>query len=180
MELLAAETDIELEPGEDENRVLLDGEDVTGQIRNQTVTDAASRVSVFPPIRAAMVKRQKEMGAKGGVVMEGRDIGTVVFPNAEVKIFLDAAPEVRGMRRYDQIGQRGSTGAKPVPQPEEVIRDLRARDERDRNRADSPLRPAKDAFLLDSTNLTLDEAVKAAESTVNAWLLKRELADSER
>jgi cytidylate kinase len=180
LELLAAETDIELEPGEDENRVLLDGEDVTGQIRNQTVTDAASRVSVFPPIRAAMVKRQKEMGAKGGVVMEGRDIGTVVFPNAEVKIFLDAAPEVRGMRRYDQIGQRGSTGAKPVPQPEEVIRDLRARDERDRNRADSPLRPAKDAFLLDSTNLTLDEAVKAAESTVNAWLLKRELADSER
>jgi len=180
LERLAAETEIRLEPGEDENRVLLDGEDVTGQIRNQTVTDAASRVSVFPPIRAAMVKRQKEMGAKGGVVMEGRDIGTVVFPNAEVKIFLDAAPEVRGMRRYDQIGQGGSTDAKPAPPPEEVIRDLRARDERDRNRVDSPLRPAPDAFLLDSTNLTLDEAVRAAESTVNAWLLKRELADSER
>jgi CMP/dCMP kinase len=180
LERLAAETDIRLEPGEDENRVVLDGEDVTGQIRNQTVTDAASRVSVFPPIRAAMVRRQKEMGAKGGVVMEGRDIGTVVFPNAEVKIFLDAAPEVRGMRRYDQIGQRGSTDAKPAPPPEEVIRDLRARDERDRNRADSPLRPAPDAFLLDSTNLTLEEAVKAAESTVEAWLAKNELADSER
>jgi len=180
LERLAEETDIQLEPGENENRVLLDGEDVTGQIRNQTVTDAASRVSVFPPIRAAMVKRQQEMGARGGVVMEGRDIGTVVFPNAEVKIFLDAAPEVRGMRRYDQIGERGPTDAKPASPPEEVIRDLRARDERDRNRADSPLRPAPDAFLLDSTNLTLEEAVKAAESTVDSWLASRQLADSER
>jgi cytidylate kinase len=168
LESLAAETEIQLEPGDDENRVLLDGEDVTGQIRNQTVTDAASRVSIYPPIRAAMVKRQQQMAAKGGVVMEGRDIGTVVFPNAEVKIFLDAAPEVRGMRRYDQIGQK--SGAKAVPPPEEVIRDLRARDERDRNRADSPLKPAPDAFLLDSTNLTLEEAVKAAEGAVDSWL----------
>ena len=172
LEKLAAETDIKLEPGEDENRVLLDGEDVTGQIRNQTVTDAASRVSVYPPIRAAMVKRQQELGAKGGIVMEGRDIGTVVFPNAEVKIFLDAAPEVRGLRRYDQIGQRGHSEAKPVPPPEEVIRDLHARDERDRNRADSPLKPAPDAFLLDSTHMTLEEAVQAAEATVNAWLVR--------
>lgn len=177
LEQLAKETDIQLESGEEENRVMLDGEDVTGQIRNQTVTDAASRVSIYPPIRATMVKRQQAMAAKGGVVMEGRDIGTVVFPNAEVKIFLDAAPEVRGMRRYDQIGQRGG-GAKPVPPPEEVIRDLRARDERDRNRADSPLKPAPDAFLLDSTNLTLEEAVKAAEATVEAWLAKE--ADSDR
>lgn len=174
LQQLAAETDIQLEPGEDENRVLLDGEDVTGQIRNQTVTDAASRVSIYPPIRAAMVKRQQAMAARGGVVMEGRDIGTVVFPNAEVKIFLDAAPEVRGMRRYDQIGQ--GSGAKPVPPPEEVIRDLRARDERDRNRADSPLKPAPDAFLLDSTNLTLAEAVNAAEATVDAWLARRPAA----
>jgi cytidylate kinase len=117
-----------------------------------------------------MVKRQQQMGAQGGVVMEGRDIGTVVFPNAEVKIFLDAAPEVRGMRRYDQLGQAGHTGAKPAPPPEEVIRDLHARDERDRNRADSPLRPAPDAFLLDSTNLSLEEAVKAAEDAVELWL----------
>lgn len=183
LERLADETDIKLESGEDENRVLLDGEDVTGQIRNQTVTDAASRVSVFPPIRSTMVKRQQEMGAEGGVVMEGRDIGTVVFPNAEVKIFLDAAPEVRGLRRYDQIGQIGQSGhpgAKPVPPPEEVIRDLRARDERDRNRADSPLKPAPDAFLIDSTNLTLEEAVQAAEDTVNAWLAKSEFSNSRR
>jgi len=167
LERLAAETSIKLESGNEENRVLLDDEDVTGQIRNQTVTDAASRVSVFPRIRAAMVRRQQEMGADGGVVMEGRDIGTVVFPDAEVKIFLDAAPEVRGLRRFDQIGQHAPQAAQ---QPEEVIRDLRARDERDRNRADSPLKPAPDAFLLDSTNLTLDEAVKTAENAVSAWL----------
>jgi cytidylate kinase len=166
LERLADETDIELEPGKDENRVLLDGEDVTGQLRNPTVTDAASRVSIFPPIRAAMVRRQQQMGSKGGVVMEGRDLGTVVFPHAEVKIFLDAAPEVRGMRRYDQMG------ASAPKQPEEVIRELRARDERDRNRADSPLKPAPDAVLLDSTNMTLEEAVQAAESTVNAWLAR--------
>ncbi len=173
LELLASETSIDLEPGEDENRVLLDGEDVTGQIRNRTVTDAASRVSVFPPIRAAMVRRQQQMGSRGGVVMEGRDIGTVVFPNAEVKIFLDAAPEVRGMRRYDQLG------ANAPKQPEEVLRDLRARDERDRNRADSPLKPAPDAVLLDSTNMTLEEVVQAAESTVQAWLARSGTAQSQ-
>ncbi len=160
LELLASETSIRLEPGEAENRVLLDGEDVTGLIRNQTVTDAASKVSVFPPIRAWMVRLQQELAAEGGVVMEGRDIGTVVFPHADAKIFLDAAPEVRGMRRFDQMGP---STAQP---PEEVIRDLRERDQRDRNRADSPLRPAPDAVLLDSTNMTLDEAVKAAEEIV--------------
>ena len=115
-----------------------------------------------------MVRRQQHMAEKGGVVMEGRDIGTVVFPDAEVKIFLDAAPEVRGMRRYDQIGQQG----KPSAPPEEVIRDLRSRDERDRNRSDSPLRPAPDAFLLDSTNLTLEEALKTAENAVDCWLAR--------
>src|SRR5262249_4460018 len=101
LELLAAQTDISLDPGDEENRVLLDGEDVTGLIRNPTVTDAASRVSTFPKIRAWMVRLQQQLGAQGGVVMEGRDIGTVVFPQAEVKIFLDAAPEVRGQRRYE-------------------------------------------------------------------------------
>jgi cytidylate kinase len=171
LEGLASETAIRLEPGEEENRVLLDGEDVTGLIRNQLVTEAASRVSVFPAIRAWMVGLQQELAAGGGVVMEGRDIGTVVFPHAEVKIFLDAAPEVRGQRRYDQLGQLvGQPGRAPAQQPEEVIRDLRARDERDRNRADSPLRPAADAVLLDSTRMTLEEAVAAAEAIVEAKL----------
>jgi cytidylate kinase len=164
LEKLAAETTIRLEPGDEENRVLLDGEDVTGLIRNQIVTDAASRVSVFPAIRAWMVRLQQQLGAEGGVVMEGRDIGTVVFPHAQVKIFLDAAPEVRGLRRFGQLGPA------PVLQPEEVIRDLRARDERDRNRADSPLKPAPDAVLLDSTLMTLEETIKAAEAVVEAKL----------
>lgn len=161
---LSKETSIRLEVGETENRVLLDDEDVTGLLRNPMVTDAASRVSVFPPVRAWMVKLQQQLGAEGGVVMEGRDIGTVVFPHAEAKIFLDAAPEVRGMRRFDQLGPE------PAQQPEEVIQDLRARDQRDRNRKDSPLRPAEDAVLLDSTHMTLDEAVKAAEAIVEEKL----------
>jgi len=163
---LAAETTIRLEPSNDENRVLLDEEDVTGLIRNPEVTDAASRVSVFPAIRSWMVRLQQQLGTQGGVVMEGRDIGTVVFPHAEVKIFLDAAPEVRGMRRFDQMVPT------PAVQPEEVIRDLRARDERDRNRADSPLKAAHDAILLDSTNLTLDETVRAAEAIVQNWIAR--------
>jgi cytidylate kinase len=168
LERLAAETSITLEPGEGDNRVLLDGEDVTGLLRNQIVTDAASRVSVFPAIRSWMVRLQQQLGAKGGVVMEGRDIGTVVFPHAEVKIFLDAAPEVRGLRRYDQLGGSSRT---PEIKPEEVIRDLRARDQRDRTRADSPLRAADDAVVLDSTDMTLEEAVQAAETIVMAKMV---------
>lgn len=164
LEALAAETTIGLEPGEQGNRVLLDGEDITGLIRSKEVSDAASRVSVFPPIRSWMVRLQQQMGAGGGVVMEGRDIGTVVFPQAEVKIFIDAAPEVRGMRRYDQLGPQSTQ------KPEDVIRDLRARDERDRNRADSPLRAAQGAVLLDSTDMTLEEVLRAAEDIVTGHL----------
>jgi cytidylate kinase len=160
LDALAAETTIDLEPGEEGNRVLLDGEDVTGLLRNQTVTDAASRVSVISSIRAWLVRLQQQLGERGGVVMEGRDIGTVVFPRAQVKIFIDADPAVRGMRRFDQLSPDC-----PVP-PEEVIRDLRARDERDRNRADSPLKAAADAVLLDSTHMTLEEVLLAAEKIV--------------
>jgi len=163
LEVLTHETEIRLEPGEEENLVLLDGEDVTGLIRNPLVTEAASRVSVFPAVRAWMVCLQQQVGARGGVVMEGRDIGTVVFPNAEVKIFLDAAPEVRVQRRYEQIGQKGAAAGPP---PDEILRDLRARDERDRNRKDSPLKPAPDAVILDSTNMSLEQALAAAETIV--------------
>jgi len=163
LEDLSRETEIRLEPGEEENLVLLDGEDVTGLIRNPTVTEAASRVSTFPAVRTWMVRLQQQVGERGGVVMEGRDIGTVVFPHAEVKIFLDAAPEVRGQRRYEQIGQKGATA---VPPPEEILRDLRTRDERDRNRKDSPLKPAPDAVILDSTNMSLEQALAAAEAIV--------------
>jgi cytidylate kinase len=160
LQSLAAQTQIRLEAGNAENRVLLDGEDVTGLLRSPMVTDAASRVSVHPAIRAWMVGLQQRLGEMGGVVMEGRDIGTVVFPQADVKIFLDAAPEVRGLRRFDQLGPVATV------QPEDVVRELRARDERDRNRTDSPLKPAADAVLLDSTQMSLDEVVQAAEAIV--------------
>lgn len=157
LERLAAETDIQLKPGDDENHVLLDGEDVTGQIRNQVVTDAASRVSVFPPIRAAMVKRQQEMGAKGGVVMEGRDIGTAVFPDADLKVFLDADARIRAERR---VAQNGSHTAEEA---QRIVEDLVQRDQRDRTRAVSPLVPASDAVVIDSTNLTVEEALARVE-----------------
>jgi cytidylate kinase len=177
LERLSRDTDITLEADRSGSRVFLDGADVTERIRDSDVTQGASRVSVHPHIRAWMVDLQRELGRRGGVVMEGRDIGTVVFPQADVKIFLDAAPEVRGQRRYEQIGQ---TSATPAPPPdtgapsdrssslgrEEILRDLRARDERDRNRKDSPLKPAPDAVILDSTNMTLDQALTAAEAIV--------------
>jgi cytidylate kinase len=157
---LTAHTQIGLAQAEQGNRVLLDGQDVTAAVRDPEVTQAASKVSVHTPIRAWMVALQQQLGANGGVVMEGRDIGTVVFPNADVKIFLDADPEVRGQRRFDQLGP---APALPVV---EVIRDLRERDHRDRNRTDSPLKPASDAILLNSTHLSLDETVRAAETIV--------------
>jgi CMP/dCMP kinase len=173
---LSKATTIHLEPAEEGNRVFLDGQDVTSQLREPAVTDGASRVSVHPPIRTWMVRLQQELGAQGGVVMEGRDIGTVVFPQADVKIFLDAAPEVRGLRRYDQMDQTSQTGqASNTQQPEAIVRELRARDERDRNRADSPLRPAQDAILVDSTRMTLEEVVARAEAIVEEKLAQTKL-----
>ena len=158
---LAGKTRIKLEPMVDGNRVLLDTKDVSRRIRETDVTSAASRVSVHPQLRAWMVQQQRALGADGGVVMEGRDIGTAVFPDAEVKIFLDAAPEVRGNRRYRQ----NPAPAAPVTE-EAVIRELQERDARDRNRAESPLRPADDAVILDSTKMTLDEVLAQAEAIV--------------
>jgi cytidylate kinase len=152
---LASKSRIELQPQREGNRVLLDDADVSDRIRRPDVTEAASRVSVHPPVREWMVERQREMGAGGGIVMEGRDIGTKVFPHAEVKIFLDAAPEVRGSRRFLQ-----NSGA-PAPEAS-VLAELRARDQRDRTRANSPLVPAPDAILIDSTNMTLDQVVERA------------------
>ena len=163
--LEAAEfTRIVLEPQREGNRVLLDGRDVSRRIRDTDVTAAASRISVHPRLRAWMVGLQQAMGRQGGVVMEGRDIGTAVFPDAEVKIFLDAAPEVRGSRRFRQAG--------PEPQvtEEAVLQEMRDRDERDRNRAESPLRPAADAIVLDSTAMTLEEVLTRAEAIVREHL----------
>ena len=157
--LLAEQSRIELLPGADGNRVLLDGNDVSRRIREQDVTDAASRVSVHPGVREWMVARQREMGAQGGIIMEGRDIGTKVFPDADVKIFLDAAPEVRGDRRFRQ------TPGGSLP-PHAVIEELRERDRRDRTRAASPLVPAPDAVIIDSTKMTIDEVMAQAEAII--------------
>ena len=158
---LAGRTRIALEPMLDGNRVLLDGSSVSRRVREGDVTAAASRVSVHARVRAWMVDQQRLMGAGGGVVMEGRDIGTVVFPDAEVKIFLDAAPEVRGSRRYRQGAPTSERETKA-----EVIRELQERDERDRNRTESPLRPAADAVVLDSTEMTLEQVLAQAEELV--------------
>jgi CMP/dCMP kinase len=155
---LALGSKITLEPQIDGNRVKLDNTDVSTRIREKDVTDAASRVSVHPAVREWMVRKQRELGAAGGVVMEGRDIGTAVFPDADIKIFLDAAPEVRGNRRFHQ---------NPVAEPSAtVLAEMRARDERDRTRAVSPLVPALDAVLIDSTNMTLEQVIARAEQIV--------------
>jgi CMP/dCMP kinase len=179
---LARSTQIALLADRAGNRVLLDGEDVTERIRDADVTQGASRVSVHPAIRAWMVDLQRELGRAGGVVMEGRDIGTVVFPDACVKVFLDASPEARSQRRYEQHAgpisadsasgyehnaPDGQSPAFPAPADRTAIaQQLRERDERDRNRATSPLRPAPDAIVIDSTYLTLDEVLTRIEDLV--------------
>jgi cytidylate kinase len=160
---LAQQSRIELVPRAEGNRVLLDGMDVTESLRSQDVTDGASKVSVHPPVREWMVASQRKMGSGGGVVMEGRDIGTAVFPDAEVKIFLDAAPEIRGTRRF----QESPASSK---QEASVIAELQARDKRDRTRANSPLAPAPDAVLIDSTHLTLDQVLARAIELIDARL----------
>jgi cytidylate kinase len=163
---LAEQTRIVLQPQREGNCVLLDGVDVSRRVREQDVTSAASQVSVHPKLRVWMVEQQRKLGAAGGVVMEGRDIGTVVFPDAEVKIFLDAAPEVRGNRRYRQV-MPGTEPEKAVAVEASIVAELKERDARDRNREDSPLRPAEDAVILDSTGLTLDEVLAKAEAIVH-------------
>jgi cytidylate kinase len=168
--LLAQASRIELQPQLDGNRVLLDGENVSARIREQDVTDAASRVSIHPKVRQWMVDRQREMGKAGGVVMEGRDIGTKVFPDADVKIFLDASPEVRGSRRYQQH-QSGVPGKAPLETS--VIAEMRERDERDRSRVNSPLKAAEDAITIDSTSLTLEQVIERAEQIIEERLAQK-------
>jgi cytidylate kinase len=160
---LAQNSRIELQPTLGGNRVLLDGRDVSERVRDKDVTDAASRVSIHPKVREWMVARQREMGLGGGVVMEGRDIGTKVFPDADLKIFLDADPVVREQRRLDQHNIKGPMG-------QEIAAQLRERDRRDRTRAASPLVPAEDAVILDSTHMSEDEVLRRAEELVQRKL----------
>jgi len=160
---LAQNSRIKLEPTVGGNRVMLDGRDVSQRVRENDVSQAASRVSVHPKVREWMVAKQREMGGDGGVVMEGRDIGTVVFPHAEVKIFLDADPVIREQRRLKQQHTGGVAA-------ESMAAELRERDRRDRTRANSPLEPAPDAMVLDSTSLSEDEVLQHVEELVEKKL----------
>jgi len=156
---LAHNSRIELDASIGGNRVLLDGRDVSMRIRERDVTEAASRVSVHPKVREWMVARQREMGLGGGVVMEGRDIGTKVFPDGDVKIFLDADPVIREQRRLEQQRVKGPTAAA-------MAAELRQRDQRDRTRANSPLVAAPDAIVIDSTRMTEDEVIARIEQEI--------------
>ena len=159
MEQLALAAEIALSPG----RISLNGEDVTEAIRTPEVSSAASKIAVIPGVRRAMVAKQREVGERSSVVMEGRDIGTVVFPRANVKIFLDANPEERVRRRLAEERAKG-TGSSAG----EVAAQMRERDQRDSTRSDAPLAQAPDAVYIDTTSLAIEEVEEAILKVVRA------------
>jgi cytidylate kinase len=150
---LARGTAIEL--GEGGRGVRLDGEDVTAAIRGRDVSVAASRVSAHPQVRRQMVARQQELGRRGGVVLDGRDIGTAVFPDADVKFYVDADPRRRAQRRHEELAAAGTES-----EVEAIEREIRARDHADSTRLDSPLTRAPDAIGIDSSDLGVDGVVE--------------------
>lgn len=161
LEQLALAADIQLE--EHSSRVLLNGEDVTEAIREESISDAASRVSAAPGVRRALVEKQKQFALKRSVVMEGRDIGTVVFPEARVKIFLDADSQTRAVRRHRQLFDKGIES-----NPDDTEREIRSRDNRDRTRAEAPLLQAPDAEYVDATSMDLEAVEEAVLRIVRA------------
>ena len=158
---LASRVHLAMETGPEGDRWLVDGEDVTDRIRAAAVTRAVSLVAAVPAARRAMVRMQREVAGAGPCVVEGRDIGTVVFPEAPVKIFLVASLEERARRRRAELPS-------PQPSPREAAEDLRRRDALDSGREDSPLRRADDATELDTTGLTIEEVVAAIVRLVRA------------
>ncbi len=152
---VAQSIQIEFVPGEDKQEIAVDGKIVTSALRQEDIGIRASRVATQQRVRQALVARQQEIGQKGDVIMDGRDIGTVVFPDADIKIFLDASPEIRGQRRHLELNEQGD-----APDRQEIIEDIRRRDDEDRNRKHSPLRPADDAVLIDTTGLELDRVIE--------------------
>jgi len=155
LEALAADTRIDLEAGRDGLHVRLDGRDVTSAIRTPEVSEGASRVAVVPGVRRLMVAEQQRAGRRGGVVMEGRDIGTVVFPRADLKIYLDASVEVRAERRLRELQGRGESISL-----EQMQEDVRERDRRDKSREASPLIRAPDAVLVDNSAMDVEETAR--------------------
>jgi cytidylate kinase len=158
---IANELDLDVQPpSNDDGRqcdVLMNGKDVTWEIRTPAVDENVSQVSMYPGVRQAMTVRQREIGLRGAVVMVGRDIGTVVLPEAELKIYLDASVEARANRRYEESLQRGN----PV-EYDVIIKRMRERDRLDSTRTLAPLRPADDAVILDSTNLSIHDVFEKA------------------
>ncbi len=159
MEQLAIAAEIDLSPG----RITLNGEDVTEAIRTPEVTSGASKVAVLPGVRRAMVAKQRAIGQRACVVMEGRDIGTVVFPDAAVKVYLDAHPDERARRRHQELRARGEEVSVA-----HLAAQIQERDRRDSTRADAPLAQAPDAVFLDSTALTIDQVEEAILKIVRA------------
>lgn len=135
-------------------KVILEGEDVSRTIRTEEVGNAASKIAAFPRVREALLRRQRAFRQAPGLIADGRDMGTVVFPEAEVKIFLDASAEERAQRRYKQLQDKGFD-----VNFERLLTEIRERDDRDRNRATAPLKPAEDALVVDSTAMTIDEVL---------------------
>ena len=149
---IAWKTKIELVSGESEQLVFVDGENITNQLKKETISRGAAIVAAQPIIREIMTAKQRKLGKQGKVVMDGRDIGTVVFPNAEIKIFMTADDEVRAKRRYDELTQSGVTVTM-----KEVRENINARDYKDTHRKESPLLKADDAITLDNTHISPEE-----------------------
>ncbi|MDR0821870.1 MAG: (d)CMP kinase [Oscillospiraceae bacterium] len=154
--------DIKLKLKDFAQRVSLNGEDVTEAIRSPEISAMSSRVSPLPEVRAFLLDLQRDLAKQNNVVMDGRDIGTVVLPNADVKIFLTASPEERAVRRFDELAAKGSSVTF-----DEVLNDLNKRDRDDSNRKEAPLRQASDASLLDTTGLTREQSLKRLLDIIN-------------
>lgn len=159
---IAALLDVKFDVQGDTTKIFLLGHDVTNAIRNEEIGMTASVVAAYPMVRSALLQRQKDFALAPGLVADGRDMGTTVFPDAAIKIFLTASAEARAERRYKQLQQKGIS-----VDMAELVSDIRARDERDTNRAVSPLVPAADAMILDSTSLTIEQVLHKILSKVH-------------
>ncbi|MFC0309383.1 (d)CMP kinase [Gallibacterium trehalosifermentans] len=154
---LAQKIQIHFIPDENGVRTLLDQQDVSDTIRTQQVADYASKIAVFPQVRAALLQKQRDFAIAPGLIADGRDMGTIVFPQANIKFFLDATAEERAKRRLKQLQEKGINGNFA-----QILSEIQERDYRDRNRAVAPLVPADDAILLDSSSLSINEVFALA------------------
>ena len=161
---IAFKTKIDLVSGEDGQLVFVDGENITAQLKMEEVSRGAAIVAAQPIIRQIMTTKQRKLGKQGKVVMDGRDIGTVVFPQADKKFFLDADPKERGRRRFAELKEKKQAANTDLPT---IIEQVIQRDNEDRNRKIAPLKQAKDAILIDTTHLSVDQVVKEIIKTIN-------------